>query len=85
MIPKWFNCGECFYFKPNTKDSEDGRCFYNILSEEVITIHFCSRWACKRCFEHGISSTNHQTCEVVTFEREQMVERALDSHDKEKQ
>lgn len=83
MIPKWFNCGECFYFKPNTKDSEDGRCYYNVVSEEVVTIHFCSNWACKRCLEHGISVTNHQTCEAVVFDSDQMVARALDSQKKE--
>lgn len=67
MIPKWFNCGECFYFKSHTRDSEDGRCFYNILSEEVVTIHFCSNWTCKRCWEKGISISNHQLCESKSF------------------
>ena len=73
MMPIWFNCGYCFYFKSNTTDSEDGRCYYNILSEEVVTIHFCSNWTCKRCWKQGVSATNHMMCESISFDAEYLI------------
>ena len=82
MMPIWFNCGHCFYFKAHTRDSEDGRCYYNILSEEVVTIHFCSKWTCKRCWEQGLTLTNHQICEPVHFESDQMRERQWDGEER---
>ncbi len=78
MIPKWFNCSQCFYFKHNTVDSEDGRCYFNIITEEVITTHFCSNWTCARCFKQGISAINHQICEPISFNEDQMTKRPWD-------
>ena len=75
MIPKWFHCGECFYFKHNTVDSEDGRCYYNVIAEEVITAHFCSKWTCARCWQQGISAINHQICESISFNEDQLTKR----------
>jgi hypothetical protein len=74
-IPKWYHCGACFYYKPHKKGSEDGRCYYNQLSIEVVTMHFCSTWTCSRCFVKGISHTNHETCTPVAFEGHIMRER----------
>ena len=71
MIPKWFNCGECFYFKHNTTDSEDGRCYYNMITEEFITSHLCSKWTCARCYKQGISEINHQNCKPVFSDEDQ--------------
>lgn len=81
MIPKWFNCGDCFYFKSHGTDSEEGRCYYNILSEDVVTIHFCSKWTCKRCWQQGISLTDHSLCESMSFGKDQLRERPWDGRE----
>jgi hypothetical protein len=78
MIPKWFNCGNCFYFKSNTMNSEDGRCYNEVLTEEVITVHFCSKWTCARCWQQGISAINHQICESISFAEDQLSKRPWD-------
>ena len=72
MKPKWFCCGECFYFKNNTIDSDDGLCYYDFPTEDVISIHFCSDWTCKRCWKQGLSEINHQVCKYISFDEDQL-------------